>query len=76
MNEAILKWLASSTIGLVVCGSLLLAGTIQLENLRHRPLVGRAHAAPARQDLSVATATAPVARPAPASVVFTSLSLN
>ncbi len=29
MNEAILKWLASGTIGLVVCSSLWLAGSVQ-----------------------------------------------
>jgi len=46
MNEAILKWLACVTIGMVACGSLWLAGTVQ-KDLNGGPLiVGHAQAVP------------------------------
>lgn len=42
MNEAILKWLASGTIGVVVCASLWLAGTVQKEITDDHTILGKA----------------------------------
>ena len=62
MNEAILKWLASGTIGLVVCGSLWLAGTVQTEVSADNLILGKAptssQAAPHRRDIHLAARAA------------------
>jgi len=47
MNEAILKWLASGTIGVVVCASLWLAGTVQNEIADGDLILGKASASAA-----------------------------
>jgi len=58
MNEAILKWLASGTIGVVVCASLWLAGTVQNEIADGDLILGKATASAAamqhRRDVHLA----------------------
>ena len=80
MNEAILKWLASGTIGVVICASLWLAGTVQ-QGITGVVLVGTASGSPApaphRRDIrDIRLAAAPAERAASAIAVRTAFVLN
>lgn len=78
MNEAILKWLACATIGVVACGSLWLAGSVQHEIAHDDFLVGKASVSaqhnPYRRDVRLAAR--PVDRAASAIAVRTSFALD
>ncbi len=64
MNEVILKWLASGTIGLVVCSSLWLAGSVQHE-ITGGPVVAKASST-SKQTADIHLASLPIERAASA----------
>ncbi len=76
MNEVILKWLASGTIGLVVCSSLWLAGSVQHEvnGSISSPILGQAKPAKTHQGSRVVSR--PIDTAASALLVKTSVTLN